>query len=183
MILITILLFFLLELSNSYANDDNKCYKKKWEHQILTLHNDYRDLHCVPHLEWDCDIAQSASDYAKYLCPKNELIVAEIKYGENYYMASYLPQDFNKTEIATNCINAWYNGYIHYDYNNPQFSLDSGTFTQVVWNDTQYLGCGLEVCEDKDTNTNTAIVVCYYCTPGNVKGKFDTEVMPLCKSP
>lgn len=41
---------------------------------------------------------------------------------------------------ATSCVEAWGNERDVYDFSNPQFTEETGHFTQLVWNDTTDVG-------------------------------------------
>lgn len=80
---------------------------------------------------------------------------------------------------TTTGLEAWYNEVYEYDYY-ENFSLTSGPpsgsghFTQVVWKDTERLGCG----------TKGNYVVCRYAPPGNYRTSrtyedYEANVGPL----
>ena len=76
----------------------------------------------------------------------------------------------------------WYDEIQFYDYNNPgQKKAGSesemiGHFTQVVWNNTLEIGCGLAKGSD-----NFIYSVCNYSPPGNYIGaqNYQNNVLPL----
>mmetsp|Transcript_7773 Transcript_7773/g.21166 ORF Transcript_7773/g.21166 Transcript_7773/m.21166 type:complete len:97 (+) Transcript_7773:2-292(+) len=72
-------------------------------------------------------------------------------------------------------VDAWYKEEKDYDYDNPQFSMETGHFTQVVWKETTELGCAIAVCPDSDEK----IYVCQYNPPGNYLNQFGANVLPL----
>lgn len=82
-------------------------------------------------------------------------------------------------EIITrfNCLrdlalNMWYKEIGLYSYSNPRFSSKTGHFTQMVWKDTQRVGCA----SSKSKKTGRIYIVCNYYPPGNVIGKFNENV-------
>jgi len=89
--------------------------------------------------------------------------------GENLAWNSNL--NTAKTEWATM---AWY-GELYdpgYDFSNPGFTSGTGHFTQVVWKDSQKLGCG----EYK------GYITCRYFPAGNYLGRFEDNVFPRTES-
>jgi len=101
--------------------------------------------------------------------------------GENIYAttASYT----NDSLIAG--ITDWYNEYSLYTYSDPfTFSDSAGHYTQVVWAETRYVGCGYTVCP---TLTNLAydnalFLVCDYYPAGNVESGVMYETGTACAS-
>merc|ERR1740127_347107 len=52
------------------------------------------------------------------------------------------------------------------------FGSNTGHYTQVVWNGTTHLGCGIE----------RTLLVCQYGEGGNMQGQFDTQVTAPVRS-
>jgi uncharacterized protein YkwD len=145
---------------------------KEWG-DMLNVHNEKRQLHCVPPLKWCESLAISAQTYA------NECILnARGASGEN--MADHWRTDANGNPILPALSDrdafekTWYCEIDNYDFNNPVFKGGftsncqnvNGHFTQVVWKDTAFLGCGRATCEiGGHTGTHW---VCRYQPPGNV---------------
>ena len=63
----------------------------------------------------------------------------------------------------------WYEEVSKYDYNKPGLSANTAHFTQVVWKDTEKIGCGV---------AGGKYVVCRYYPSGNYKGRFENNVLP-----
>lgn len=47
-----------------------------------------------------------------------------------------------------------------YDFSNPGFTMTSGHFSQIVWQDTQRIGCALVPTCSMPT------IICHYYPPG-----------------
>lgn len=47
-----------------------------------------------------------------------------------------------------------------YDYSNPGFTMTSGHFTQIVWEDAQHVGCALV------PTCSMSTMICHYYPPG-----------------
>ena len=58
------------------------------------------------------------------------------RYGENVFSVSdtsYTPHDV---------VLSWYIEKENYDYDNPEFSINTGHFSQVIWKNTTQIGVG-----------------------------------------
>ena len=64
-----------------------------------------------------------------------------------------------------------------YDFEQPEFSPKTSHFTQVVWENTKQVGCGV-ACDEKDY----CYITCNYFPAGNYFGQFKTNVLPLNES-
>ena len=71
------------------------------------------------------------------------------------------------------CVDAWYSEISDYDFNNQGFSMDTGHFTQVVWNSSNKLGMGLAL------GSGRLYCVGQYSPAGNYEGEYETNVFPL----
>lgn len=79
---------------------------------------------------------------------------------------------------TTAAIEAWGNERSKYDFDRPTgFSNSTGHFTQLVWKDTKSVGCARKECGNGDKDgAHGWLVVCEYWPPGNVDGKYKSEV-------
>ncbi len=133
---------------------------------LLKWHNYFRSLHGVPGLRWSRQLQNLAQNWANYLArtkswkhrPRN-------RYGENiYWIRGASPR-------SKNVVKSWYDEINYYNYNRPGFSMKTGHFTQVVWKNSRYLGCGWAQARD-----GGYYVVCNYNPPGNYRGRFSSNV-------
>lgn len=132
----------------------------EFESDILAAHNAKRDLHGVPHLKWNSDLAKYAADYAasSFSCDNVKLIHSGGPYGENL-AAGY--------SGGTSPVEAWYNEIDSYNFDKPGFSEATGHFTQVVWKSTSEVGCARVTCN----NVWRQYTICEYTkTRGNIVG-------------
>lgn len=60
------------------------------------------------------------------------------KYGQNLFMAS------NYDPSAEEVVKDWYSEIKDYDFERPDFSTDTGNFTQLIWKNTRELGVGIQ---------------------------------------
>ena len=150
--------------------------------EMLQLHNQRRDRHCVHHLEWSPTLAAASQAWADYLAA-NDLFehspaARAGTYGEN------LEMDNSATMSDTERADLWYQEIRGYDYANPGNILPGysdpasgnaiGHFTAMVWKATQAVGCAKAHAGDK------TYLVCNYGPAGNVPGKYAQNVLPVC---
>ena len=110
--------------------------------EMLTRHNYYRAQHQVSDLTRVSAIESIAQNYSEYLVTINSLKHSSNKYlgnslGENLYWG------YGSSGIGINSVDAWYEEVIDYDFSNPGYKSGIGHFTQLVWKDSQQLGCGV----------------------------------------
>jgi hypothetical protein len=145
-----------------------------WESMLLS-HNNRRSEHCVPPLKWCQSLADAAQSYATQCILNKHGNPPGI--GENLANAwaesngnPVLPAKTDRDAFEQ----GWYCEINNYDFNNPVFKGGfasncqdvNGHFTQVVWKDTEFLGCGRAEC-NIDGHKGTQWV-CRYMPAGNV---------------
>lgn len=136
------------------------------ESEALSLHNQLRETHHAPPLVWDNTLARYAENYAQ----KCRFQHSHASTGEN--IAAGYP-------TVSAAIRAWYAENKQYAYARPQFSYQTGHFTQIVWKSTRKLGCGVASCEGKN-GTPGKYLVCEYSPAGNIMNRhyFQANVLP-----
>jgi len=131
-------------------------------------HNAWRDLAGVPRVVWNVDLAQSAQDYAD-TCPTihdaSRSPDAGFGYvGENLYWS--FPTGSGPQAVASWASErADYDFGVAIDYTNY---LIFGHYTQIVWAETEAIGCGYADCT---ASTGVVSVVCRYGEGGNYIGQ------------
>jgi len=151
--------------------------------RFLDAHNSIRKRYNLPALIWDNEIARYAQKWAQYLKDRNHCQIKHRslagmtegkRYGENLsfnWTSLVLPQgkfskspDFVVYGFAKECA----------DYNYSQNRCASGKvcghFTQVVWETSKRLGCGMVTCDGAKSyggKGRTELWVCNYDPPGN----------------
>lgn len=76
-------------------------------------------------------------------------------------------------------VDGWYREIDLYDFKNPEFSVETGHFTQLVWKETTKIGVGYAYT--KHANRYKLYVVVHYSPPGNVDESFQENVLrPQC---
>ncbi len=69
---------------------------------------------------------------------------------------------------------SWYNGMKYYNFNQGGFSMETGSFTQLVWASSQQLGVGIQYANDG----SSVYVVALYSPAGNVQNEYQNNVFP-----
>ncbi|XP_078436393.1 pathogenesis-related protein 1B-like [Wolffia australiana] len=125
----------------------------------LGLHNYARAMVGVAPLSWDTDIQADAQNYANQLAGACTLQHSQGPYGENLYMGY---------GDAAEVVGTWVGESHYYDPSSNQCISGQvcGHYTQVVWGDTQRVGCGRSQC-----SSGAYIVVCNYDPQGNWVGQ------------
>ena len=133
----------------------------------LEAHNGYRSLHQAYPLKYDAKLADQAQEWADELNrtgrPKHD--PNKDGAGENIAWGTI---NFATSSAATDM---WYEEVSKYDYNNPGYQKGTGHFTQIVWKDSEKLGCGI----------SGSFVVCRYKPQGNFGFEKDYQANVLPK--
>ncbi|XP_043710092.1 pathogenesis-related protein 1A-like [Telopea speciosissima] len=132
--------------------------------EMVDEHNAVRtSLGLVP-LTWNETVAEYAQRYADQRSGDCQLVHSQGPYGENLYWASGAAE----LETATAAVKAWVDEKSDYDYatNTCVNGKMCGHYTQVVWKNSQQLGCASVKCSD-----NAYLSVCSYYPPGNYIGE------------
>lgn len=145
---------------------------EKFEEDFLAAHNEYRRNHGVPLLELNKKICKYAEEWAKVLAKKGDTEHRDQNdYGENILYAWSSDPTF--TVSGRDPVDKWYSEINNHRFGSEPTNLDSGHFSQVVWEDTREIGVG--VARSKE---GQIFVVAYYSPPGNVMGSFSKKVKP-----
>jgi uncharacterized protein YkwD len=118
---------------------------------FLEIHNNYRLKHHAPKLKYNTRLEY----YAQVQVNQCKMVHSNRGYGENLAWGYKTINDAN---------DAWYNEVQNYDYENPGYAVNTGHFTQVVWKETEEVGCATRKCKD------VTMYACFYQQPGNIVG-------------
>ncbi|TWU74604.1 hypothetical protein ED733_000997 [Metarhizium rileyi] len=131
--------------------------------EMIAAHNFYRGQHDAKPLSWNNNLAIDAQNWA------NTCNWAHDSTGEN--LAS-------STGFSSwgNFVNMWGSERTMYNWASPNFYMNTGHFTQVVWKNTKTVGCGWKKCSGGPGKANGFYVVCKYDPAGNVLGQFPQNV-------
>jgi hypothetical protein len=153
------------------AGDPGECEEAGVMVGITAAHNAVRDTveppngMALPPLEWSCEVADVAQAYANDLAANMncDLVHSAGDYGENLFWSS----GFQPTPQEV--VDAWASEEPCYSYDVfpdqcsevPGQCDVCGHYTQMVWRDTERVGCGMAECGQAQ------VWVCNYDPPGN----------------
>ena len=146
--------------------------KKIDSEAIVEAHNKWRSRVGVPDLQWSPELARMARQWANTLKTRNCRLEHSGRegYGENIFRASAVIWSDGRREIQEitpeKVVDSWGSEVKNYNYETDTCSGVCGHYTQIVWEETRKVGCGMAVCEDK-----SQVWVCNYYPPGNYVGK------------
>jgi len=178
-------IFFLICLLFALAPINLSLYAAEPDlfRNITQLHNNLRAAHSQLPLQWSDHLANYAAQWVNYLAetkncamihrPNNGNSPFKQIYGENLFWAS--PEVFDNGEVllqdieVDNVFQAWAVEENYYDYssNTCMPGKDCGHFTQIVWGETQKVGCAMAICPDM-----SQIWACNYSPRGNYIGEW-----------
>ncbi|PUZ64431.1 hypothetical protein GQ55_3G143600 [Panicum hallii var. hallii] len=132
-------------------------------HEFLEAHNRLRAKYGVPPLRWSSKLARYArrwSSMRRFDCVMMHSPASP--YGENVFWGS--GSDWR----AADAVAKWATEASYFDWRAQACHPGQvcGHFTQLVWNDTEYVGCGRSECL-----TGGVFITCSYDPPGNWKGE------------
>ncbi|EOA19001.1 hypothetical protein CARUB_v10007651mg [Capsella rubella] len=130
----------------------------------LDVHNRARDNVGVRHIKWHADVAEYARRYAQKRRGDCRLVHSDSggRYGENLAWSS---GDMS----GAAAVRLWVDEKPDYFYssNTCRAGKQCGHYTQVVWRNTEYVGCAKVKCDNGGT-----FVTCNYFRPGNIRGRW-----------
>ncbi len=151
-------------MGDSAVSEDNS-----FKNNILKQHNYYRAKHGTAALRWNDSIAAFAAKWARNNARSDRMFHRRPnRYGENIYWIS------GGLVSGKGAVDAWYSEIRYYSYKRPRFGYKTGHFTQVIWKGSTEIGCGKAMSYRGGT-----YVVCNYNPPGNYRGMFSSNVLPL----
>ncbi|HFC91510.1 MAG TPA: SCP-like extracellular [Leucothrix mucor] len=147
----------------------------------LTSHNSVRARLGLKPLYWSNKLARYAQQWANHQAKSQNCAMQHRPhyagpfkqiYGENLFWASPKRWSDGRVELQrisiAEVIKSWADEDIDYNYNNNscRSGAQCGHYTQIVWRETQAVGCAIAVCPDK-----AQLWVCNYSPPGNYIGE------------
>jgi glioma pathogenesis-related protein 2 len=149
----------------------------------VSKHNIYRTTHHSSGMTISDSLNNTAQAWAEYLATNGLLQHSDPSQrnnaGENLYVSYTTATSIDQTTLANAAVKSWYDEILVYNYANPVFSAQTGHFTQVVWNNSTQLGCGVAqgIKTLNGIKYNAFYVVCQYAPAGNVQGQFSANVL------
>ena len=161
-------IFFLMTRSDGYAQSGQPMPGNPgFTDSILQHHNVFRSALHLPSLTWSADLASDALVWAKHLAKVNKGQhdpTVRGKEGENIWWGTagaYGPGEM---------VDFWANERQDFVYGifpdcRTSQSAVVGHYTQMIWKNTQSVGCALV------SNGKMDYLVCRYSVPGNIVGE------------
>ncbi|XP_049886178.1 ectin-like [Pectinophora gossypiella] len=144
--------------------------------ECLCWHNVYRQRHGAPQLYMAPELCDYAQAWANHLAHTNKFHYRNDRdVGQNLYLrpVSALQPDITGQEVSS----YWYAAVRQYNFfKEPDVlhaNVNAGHFTQMVWVSTRFFGVG-----KARSRAGKVIVVANYSPPGNISGRFETNVLP-----
>ncbi|CAM9752519.1 unnamed protein product [Scytosiphon promiscuus] len=153
-------------------------------------------MHSAPALTYSTDLEGDAQVWADDLAANNcgllEHDPNQDDQGENLAICSGIPEATADCTSGLFATVGWYAEVEFYEEGPSGGTSDPdeqvGHFTQVVWKDTEELGCASSTCESPYTGTDPdfqgqnwqrTYVVCRYSPPGNVQTQYLEQVQAV----
>ncbi len=134
--------------------------------QLLQAHNEYRSDVGVSPLTWSQTLANSAQNWSNHLANVGRLEHSGSEFGENIWMGT--SEFYSFPEM----VDSWGEekeyfipGSLFPNVSTTSNWSDVGHYTQIVWEDTTELGCGLS------TGGGNDYLTCQYDPAGNIFGQ------------
>lgn len=130
------------------------------ETRMVAAHNSYRAKAGTPPLDWSSHLANEAQKWANLLVAQDLYKPRrDGRYGENLF------EIVGGRASEGQVVGAWAAEVSHYNRRTNMCSGRCGHYTQVVWHDTERVGCGVA------RNRRREVWVCNYDPPGNIVGE------------
>jgi pathogenesis-related protein 1 len=140
---------------------------------MLQAHNAVRAQHGLPPLAWSERLARDAASWVDQLAESEScrMVHSDAAQGENLYWASPVRWSDGRTTVQSvspaEVVRQWAAEQADYDYARNRCRAEAcGHYTQIVWRETDAVGCAMRVCEDK-----AQLWACRYHPPGNIVGR------------
>ena len=133
---------------------EDSCFKK---------HNEYRRIHGYPELIWDSFLRDNSLKWAQYITKLDQLQHTPKKQGK-LSLGENLAMNSSPRNAGANGVEMWYMEICL--YKKAGFSMGTGHYTQVIWKNTQYVGCAVV------QGPGGVFTVAQYYPPGNYMGQF-----------
>ncbi|NXU45236.1 CRVP2 protein, partial [Drymodes brunneopygia] len=120
-------------------------------------------------MDWCPPAAENAQNWANQCTLEHsppDRRTTTVLCGENLFMSS-APLSWSDV------VQSWYNEVKDFEYGTGAKTEDAkvGHYTQVVWHNSRYVGCGLAFCGN---STYKYFYVCQYCPAGNLISSLKT---------
>ncbi|XP_051947841.1 uncharacterized protein LOC127619117 isoform X2 [Xyrauchen texanus] len=168
-------LWVILSLADSHLTEDQKS-------TIVNMHNELRSkvqpsAAFMQRVVWDEELHLVAETYASKCIWKHNPELITLSLGENLFVTT---GPFNATKAMLD----WFGEHVDYGYENdtcPENKM-CGHYTQMVWANTNKVGCATYLCDTLEglPFENSTVLVCNYSPQGNVEGQRPYESGEPC---
>ncbi|XP_064599236.1 uncharacterized protein LOC135465784 [Liolophura sinensis] len=179
--IITLCMVILLTFSRSGAKlVDLDIYKD----MVVDMHNSFRrkiPASNMKEMSWDTKLADKAGYWSKWCSYERHNHKHHSKYGENLFIG--LSNDAQRTLF--DAIQTWYDEGELYNYRPFEKRCDDTCqYTQLVWANTDSVGCAINKCgrlfNGYQTLKGVSLLVCFYAPRGNLVGEFPYQTGIAC---
>eukprot|EP00884_Botryococcus_braunii_P013005 jgi/Botrbrau1/21705/Bobra.43_1s0101.2 len=136
--------------------------------QTVDAHNQKRRIHGVPDLVWDDGLARGVESWV-YQCDFQNSAGPHL---ENFYASPEEP-----VPSIYSVVGSWYKEINHYDFNRGGLIPGTGNFTQVIWRESQRVGCAFVT--DCPRGPWKTILACDYAPRRNISNNSQDNILPL----
>jgi hypothetical protein len=137
---------------------------------ITAAHNEVRATVDVPPLTWDAELAAVAQAWADQ-CQSSDGRILDHNAGRSDSYPGYVGENIyasSGTARPGDAVDAWAGEAADYDHDTNTCSGVCGHYTQLVWADTERVGCGIADCGGIRFPST---IVCDYSPGGNINGE------------
>jgi len=152
----------ILLITNGCSSDESTQEEvNEVAQEFLVGHNKYRSEVGIDDIAWSDELAISATEWAEELASSCAFQHSNGNYGENLWKGT--SNAFSITDV----VDSWGGEKQHYNYENNSCVDEEvcGHYTQIVWDATTEVGCGMATCDGYD------VWVCQYVPQGNIVGQ------------
>ncbi|XP_048196574.1 GLIPR1-like protein 1 [Perognathus longimembris pacificus] len=167
--------FFLLVASKS--NIELSTTDSDFIDQCIKAHNDFRSRVKPPaadmqYLTWDADLARLAKEWSTQCkLQNNPCTTKPYQCFEDYeYVGENLWIGGIKEFTPKTAVTFWHNESKFYDIDMLSCSQVCGHYTQVIWANTNHIGCAISTCPNLG-GASISLFVCNYGPAGNFANK------------
>jgi pathogenesis-related protein 1 len=130
------------------------------QQEMTQAHNALRARLGAPPLRWSDELAQEARRWANLLIARNDFRnELNSHHGQNLFEIT------GGAAKPSEVVSAWASEVKYYDRATNTCSARCGHYTQLIWRDTQLVGCA------EARNSRREVWVCDYSPPGNIVGE------------
>jgi len=125
---------------------------------------------CLLNVVWDPFLEELAQKYTD-TCPIGHSSHDFRKYTDGSYIGENLAWSYGYADAVEVALEGWYEEFKDYSYSGESTGV-VGHYTQMVWNETIHIGCGVKKdCRTKFGTHEHYAITCHYWPGGNIVGQ------------